>query len=94
MRSTRWHPDGAGRSKLAAALGARSLGVTATARNWATVGKLLALADDVTERRSGARRELRLGDGAPHELVVRGVEPAADDLLDLSKPSAQNSTGW
>ena len=39
-----WHPDGVGRSKLAAALAARSLGVTATARNWATVGKLLALA--------------------------------------------------
>ena len=41
-----WHPDGLGRSKLAAALGVPALGVTATARNWATVGKLLALADD------------------------------------------------
>lgn len=40
-----WHPEGAGRSKLAAALGAPALGVIATARNWATVGKLLALAD-------------------------------------------------
>lgn len=39
-----WHPDGVGRSKLAGALAARSLGVTATARNWATLGKLLALA--------------------------------------------------
>jgi len=40
-----WHPDGVGRSRLAAALAARSLGVAATARNWATVTKLLDLAD-------------------------------------------------
>jgi uncharacterized protein (DUF1697 family) len=41
-----WHPDGIGRSKLAALLAGRGLGVTATARNWATVTKLLALADE------------------------------------------------
>ena len=44
-----WHPEGIGRSKLWAALASSRLGVTATARNWSTVTKLLALAD----RRSG-----------------------------------------
>jgi uncharacterized protein (DUF1697 family) len=39
-----WFPGGVGRSKLAARLGGQALGVTATARNWTTVGKLLALA--------------------------------------------------
>ncbi len=41
-----WHPNGIGRSKLAALLSDAGLGVTATARNWATVTKLLALADE------------------------------------------------
>ena len=40
-----WHPDGVGRSKLAALLSGRSLGVTATARSWTTVTSLLAIAD-------------------------------------------------
>ncbi|MFE7315073.1 DUF1697 domain-containing protein [Streptomyces sp. NPDC057555] len=40
-----WCPQGAGRSKLAGAVGRAPLGVTATARNWNTVTKLLALAD-------------------------------------------------
>jgi uncharacterized protein (DUF1697 family) len=40
-----WHPHGVQRSKLAAALSARRLGVGATARNWNTVTKLLELAD-------------------------------------------------
>jgi uncharacterized protein (DUF1697 family) len=40
-----WHPDGLQRSKLARALG-EGLGVSATARNWNTVRKLLELADD------------------------------------------------
>jgi uncharacterized protein (DUF1697 family) len=40
-----WHPKGVARSKLWAALAGRSLGVTATARNWTTVTKLLELAD-------------------------------------------------
>ena len=40
-----WHPDGVGRSKLAALLAGKELGVTATARNWATVLRLLELAD-------------------------------------------------
>jgi uncharacterized protein (DUF1697 family) len=40
-----WHPNGVARSKLWAALAGRSLGVTATARNWTTVTKLLELAD-------------------------------------------------
>jgi uncharacterized protein (DUF1697 family) len=41
-----WHPDGVGRSKLATLLSGPRLGVTATARNWATVTKLLAMADE------------------------------------------------
>jgi uncharacterized protein (DUF1697 family) len=40
-----WHPDGIQRSKLNKVLSDRSLGVVATARNWNTVTKLLALAD-------------------------------------------------
>jgi uncharacterized protein (DUF1697 family) len=40
-----WHPDGLQRSKLAAALNDKRLGVTATNRNWNTVTKLLELAD-------------------------------------------------
>jgi uncharacterized protein (DUF1697 family) len=42
-----WHPDGVRRSKLAALLARRDLGVPATARNWSTVTKLLELAEDV-----------------------------------------------
>jgi uncharacterized protein (DUF1697 family) len=41
-----WHPDGVGRSKLAALMAGKGLGVTATARNWTTVTKLLAMADE------------------------------------------------
>jgi uncharacterized protein (DUF1697 family) len=41
-----WHPDGVARSKLWARLGGRSLGVTATSRNWTTVTKLVELADE------------------------------------------------
>jgi uncharacterized protein (DUF1697 family) len=40
-----WHPEGVARSKLWAALAGRGLGVTATARNWTTVTKLLELAE-------------------------------------------------
>ena len=40
-----WHPDGMGRSKLARLLSDRSLGVTATSRNWSTVTQVLALAE-------------------------------------------------
>jgi uncharacterized protein (DUF1697 family) len=39
-----WHPDGVARSKLAALMAGRGLGVIATARNWTTVTKLLELA--------------------------------------------------
>ena len=39
-----WHPGGVGRSELAKQLSERSLGATATARNWNTLEKLLALA--------------------------------------------------
>ena len=39
-----WHDAGVARSKLWAALADRRLGVTATARNWTTVEKLLELA--------------------------------------------------
>jgi len=41
-----WYPHGVGRSKLARKLSDRGLGVTATARNWKTVTKLLELAGD------------------------------------------------
>ena len=41
-----WHPDGYGRSQRAKALSDKRLGVTATARNWNTVTKLLALTDE------------------------------------------------
>jgi uncharacterized protein (DUF1697 family) len=40
-----WHPDTIARSKLWALLAGQNLGVTATARNWTTVEKLLELAD-------------------------------------------------
>ena len=40
-----WHPDGVGRSKLAVLLAGKGLGVTATARNWKTVMRLLELVD-------------------------------------------------
>jgi uncharacterized protein (DUF1697 family) len=39
-----WHPEGIARSKLWSKLAAKSLGVTATSRNWATVEALLELA--------------------------------------------------
>lgn len=45
-----WHPDGVGRSPLWEKLASRSLGVTATSRNWATVTALLAMADTQTDR--------------------------------------------
>jgi uncharacterized protein (DUF1697 family) len=40
-----WHPDTIARSKLWTLLAGQKLGVTATARNWTTVQKLLELAD-------------------------------------------------
>ena len=41
-----WHPEGVARSRLWALLAGRGLGVTATARNWTTVTRLLAMADE------------------------------------------------
>ena len=41
-----WHPDTIARSKLWTLLAGPKLGVTATARNWTTVTKLLELADE------------------------------------------------
>ena len=41
-----WFPHGVGRSKLAAQLSRQDLGVVATARNWTTVTRLLALAGE------------------------------------------------
>jgi uncharacterized protein (DUF1697 family) len=41
-----WHPDGVGRSRLAALMSGKGLGVTGTARNWATVTTLLEMADE------------------------------------------------
>jgi uncharacterized protein (DUF1697 family) len=40
-----WHPDGIQRSALFKLITEKGLGTTATARNWNTVCKLLALAD-------------------------------------------------
>jgi uncharacterized protein (DUF1697 family) len=41
-----WHPKGVARSKLWVLLAGRNLGVTATARNWTTVTKLLEMAEE------------------------------------------------
>jgi uncharacterized protein (DUF1697 family) len=41
-----YHPEGVARSKLSTRLAGRSLGATATARNWTTVTSLLAMADE------------------------------------------------
>jgi uncharacterized protein (DUF1697 family) len=41
-----WHPEGVARSKLWGRLAGKDLGVTATARNWTTVTKLLELAGE------------------------------------------------
>jgi len=41
-----WHPKGIHGSKLATLLGKRRTGLTATARNWNTVTRLLELADE------------------------------------------------
>jgi uncharacterized protein (DUF1697 family) len=41
-----WHPGGAARSKLWKLLGGKQLGVVGTSRNWNTVTKLLAMADE------------------------------------------------
>ena len=41
-----WHPGGQARSKLAALMAGKGLGVTGTARNWTTVTKLLEIADE------------------------------------------------
>jgi uncharacterized protein (DUF1697 family) len=38
-----WHPDGLGRSKLAALTASKGLGIPATARNWSTVTSVLEL---------------------------------------------------
>jgi len=40
-----WHPDSIARSRLWSLLAGPTLGVAATARNWTTVTKLLALAE-------------------------------------------------
>jgi uncharacterized protein (DUF1697 family) len=41
-----WHPSGMQKSRLAKLLSGKDLGVVATARNWNTVEKLLAIADE------------------------------------------------
>jgi uncharacterized protein (DUF1697 family) len=41
-----WAPGGIGTSELAKRLASKSLGAKSTARNWRTVEKLLALADE------------------------------------------------
>ena len=45
-----WHPEGVGRSPLWERIAGKTLGVTATSRNWATVSTLLAMADDSIPR--------------------------------------------
>jgi uncharacterized protein (DUF1697 family) len=44
-----WHPEGIQRSPLSKQLTDRKLGVTATARNWNTITKLLEMADETEE---------------------------------------------
>jgi uncharacterized protein (DUF1697 family) len=41
-----WHPNGIQKSKLARLVGDKRLGVTATARNWTTVTRLLEMASE------------------------------------------------
>jgi uncharacterized protein (DUF1697 family) len=41
-----WHPAGVARSRLWAGLAADNLGVKATARNWTTVTRLLAMTQE------------------------------------------------
>lgn len=41
-----WHPAGVARSKLWSRIASPGIGVTATARNWSTVTRLLALASE------------------------------------------------
>ena len=41
-----WHPEGVGRSPLWERLAGKSLGVTATARNWDTVTTLVRMSED------------------------------------------------
>jgi uncharacterized protein (DUF1697 family) len=41
-----WHPDGIGRTPLWERLSSKSLGVSGTSRNWATVTTLLAMSED------------------------------------------------
>jgi len=45
-----WHPEGVGRSPLLERIAAKSLGITATSRNWDTVTTLLAMSEDATAR--------------------------------------------
>jgi uncharacterized protein (DUF1697 family) len=45
-----WHPDGIGRTPLWERLASRSLGVTGTSRNWATVTTLVAMSQDESDR--------------------------------------------
>jgi uncharacterized protein (DUF1697 family) len=45
-----WHPEGVGRSPLWERLGAKSLGVNATSRNWSTVTTLLAMSEEPKPR--------------------------------------------
>jgi uncharacterized protein (DUF1697 family) len=49
-----WHPKTIARSKLWTRLAGKGLGVTATARNWATVEALLELAGEEPSGKSGA----------------------------------------
>ena len=44
-----YYPNGAGRSKLTMAVMEKAVGVTGTARNWNTVGKLLEMATALEE---------------------------------------------
>ena len=45
-------PEGIGRSKFAANV-ERAIGVTATARNWRTVTKLMSMAEDLAATQTG-----------------------------------------
>jgi uncharacterized protein (DUF1697 family) len=45
-----WHPDGVGRSPLFERLARKTVGVTGTSRNWATVTALLAMSEPPNDR--------------------------------------------
>jgi uncharacterized protein (DUF1697 family) len=71
-----WHPDGIQRSPLLKLLSEERLGVRATARNWNTVTKLLALAGEA-EPRSRNSRASRFGARASHASAITSLRSSS-----------------